>query len=355
MEALSAAHHMPNQCFCPTRLQTVLPAWHRTMLAGGVRAGLAPREYSASFNSTDARSVGASREAVNWCGGLHTSSRSRPWWRYLEWPSTGPCTSTRSQESSTVKGLCSDPNGTFTSRFCRAHRPWERASAPSFCRAAREKVRASLQLPFRCQRAHGDRGDDLGTAPNLEDSTEGGGGSRWFLTLDDGDAWSVVKALEKGKPPRWNRFTTQRVWVRSLTTSLHDIPSCSRRLRSSRCTWPTSCSRMRRWTCESATTARRYASSLLDGQTSPDHPAFCARWWGLPRITCSPESITPCSPPRQPTLAATAAARFSSACTCGVATRQCSGSARAASTETIPTWLTSWSESQTTLRSSCDA
>lgn len=76
-----------------------------------------------------------------------------------------------------------------------------------FCRAAREKVRASLQLPFRCQRAHGDRGDDLGTAPNLEDSTEGGGGSRWFLTLDDGDAWSVVKALEKGKPPRWNRFT----------------------------------------------------------------------------------------------------------------------------------------------------
>ena len=112
------------------------------------------------------------------------------------------------------------------------------AGFPSFlfCRAAKERASASLQLPFRCQRAQGgegasdgggsdvagggdggsDGGDDGGGDGGGGDGRSNGGGShggsdggaRWFLTLDDGNAWSIIDTLSKGPGgARWNRFT----------------------------------------------------------------------------------------------------------------------------------------------------
>lgn len=66
------------------------------------------------------------------------------------------------------------------------------------CRAAKERSKLDDGvLPFKCRRVDGGREDD--------GDGDGRGVSRWFLTLDDGNAWAVLngEALKK----RWNRFT----------------------------------------------------------------------------------------------------------------------------------------------------
>lgn len=63
-----------------------------------------------------------------------------------------------------------------------------------FCRAAKERLARSLVLPYRCERASSEADGQ-------------GGGSRWFLRLDDGAASDVLNLLGSGKPARWNRVT----------------------------------------------------------------------------------------------------------------------------------------------------
>ena len=62
------------------------------------------------------------------------------------------------------------------------------------CRSARESMTtaAAMRALYQCRRVDGG-----------QDDGDGRGTTRWFLTLEDGDAWSVINGLKQ----QWNRFT----------------------------------------------------------------------------------------------------------------------------------------------------
>ena len=75
------------------------------------------------------------------------------------------------------------------------------------CRAAMHRFglrQGKSVLPYRCRRADGD--DGAAFHPETDGARrEGTGAQRWFLTLEDGDAWGVLRSASLAK--RYDRFT----------------------------------------------------------------------------------------------------------------------------------------------------